>query len=1358
MKKVISFKLLSLLVCLLIFFNINSYSQTPARTKAINTIVDSLPDNNTKAITPSRLRYTLFRMLDATKDSVPILDMINLQKNIPNGLAGLDGAGKILTSQLPAETDPNVPSWVKAITSTDITNWNTAFGWGNHATAGYLVPIVTSPVEGQVLKYISGAWRNSSASNTADSTTASNGLSLTGKDVQLGGTLIKNTTIDGAFQWEVANRMMLFHPTDTLLLYSDANPDAYIQLTSGKIELGDNTKIWNGLEVVGKVNLSTSNSPILVPKLSSDPAGTNGDIYYNTTTNTFRKYENFAWKDLSAMGDAAADGVTKGVATFASNDFNSSGGLISLDYTNMQVGSGSQNGIITPTLYNLFTAVPTWDQVMSSGDDLTSSPATTLSGTNKWTITGGSGTLSGTIEVSNTSSGSGVKGSSTNGYGLEGSGGGGGIFCTSNAAPGLFAQTYNNANLNAPIWSTNYGRAVDINNTLAGLDLFRNTVSGVPGNGSGLNIRFFLMNNDGSGSTVRSSIDAVTTTATPGSYASDLIFKTTGSGTLSSALTLKGGGQLVANQYNGTNFQSTDTTTYKPIAMNTSGAIVRMGNWVGGGTGNNFANADLTFTGNRTHDAANHNLTIQNLGNTTFASSGNVGTATRVNVYMLPSSAPFLYRVNTAQRNSANSADSVFQDFVQTGTHQYLSSGNITTGKNGSIWVRSDGIGIVNATDSLLIRAYPGSGANLDSVLVPGIMTPIGIGSAEVQGLNAIYKVPKSSLLPTFNNGLTLASNTVKFGGTLSQNTTINTGGFTTTWTGSNDNQTSFAVTNTGTTNASAISGTASGTTSIGVSGTSSSYLGVYGTSTSGTGIQGQSSSGVGIIGVSSTGAALRGQNNPTSTNAIENILTLLRTSSSGAGANGIGSAIQFELETATNGNSQTAGSIAFLWSDATSATRTSRFEVYGTNSATTARKMAVTGTGQLILDGYGTGTNTGTTAYALGVDASGNVIEFSASGSTPTIEQVLTSGSTFSNPHTLVLAGNAFDLTSSQASVAGFSVTNSGNGSAASFSTNGTGTGATIANSSTGNGLTATATSGFAINATTSSGGLVFRGKTTSSTTNTVIPTFRTIRSSSGTPAIGAGNEWQMQVTDDSGNDITVAALKAVTTGVTSGSVSGDLQLFTINSGSASNKLTVKAAGQIQHNSYGSGTFTGTAATYPAYDASGNIIEYTKQSFAQTATVTFSGTNTETTLVGSGAGSLTIPSSAFVVGKTYRVTLRGYFSTDAGGSVNITYRLKLGSVTIASVTVFNSANLSNRGHEVVAMFTVHSTGASGTIMTMGMYHNDNSGTTTKFDNAGSTSTIDMTSNQTLDFTGQFGNTNAGNSISAYVLTLESVN
>ena len=45
------------------------------------------------------------------------------------------------------ETDPTVSSHVKAITTTNISNWNTAYTWGNHALAGYLTSYTeTDPI------------------------------------------------------------------------------------------------------------------------------------------------------------------------------------------------------------------------------------------------------------------------------------------------------------------------------------------------------------------------------------------------------------------------------------------------------------------------------------------------------------------------------------------------------------------------------------------------------------------------------------------------------------------------------------------------------------------------------------------------------------------------------------------------------------------------------------------------------------------------------------------------------------------------------------------------------------------------------------------------------------------------------------------------------------------------------------------------------------------------------------------------------------------------------------------------------------------------------------------------------------
>lgn len=63
--------------------------------------------------------------------------------------------------------------------------------------------------------------------------------------------------------------------------------------------------------------------------------------------------------DLSAdrtlsIADAAADGSTKGAAAFTAADFNSSSGVISIDYTNGQAAASGTKGFLTSTDWNTF--------------------------------------------------------------------------------------------------------------------------------------------------------------------------------------------------------------------------------------------------------------------------------------------------------------------------------------------------------------------------------------------------------------------------------------------------------------------------------------------------------------------------------------------------------------------------------------------------------------------------------------------------------------------------------------------------------------------------------------------------------------------------------------------------------------------------------------------------------------------------------------------------------------------------------------------------------------------------------------------------------------------------------------------
>ena len=50
------------------------------------------------------------------------------------------------------ETDPTVPSHVKSISTINISNWDTAYGWGNHASAGYLTSLPSHNHDGSYLK------------------------------------------------------------------------------------------------------------------------------------------------------------------------------------------------------------------------------------------------------------------------------------------------------------------------------------------------------------------------------------------------------------------------------------------------------------------------------------------------------------------------------------------------------------------------------------------------------------------------------------------------------------------------------------------------------------------------------------------------------------------------------------------------------------------------------------------------------------------------------------------------------------------------------------------------------------------------------------------------------------------------------------------------------------------------------------------------------------------------------------------------------------------------------------------------------------------------------------------------------
>lgn len=221
----------------------------------------------------------------------------------------------------------------------------------------------------------------------------------------------------------------------------------------------------------------------------------------------------------------------------------------------------------------------------------------------------------------------------------------------------------------------------------------------------------------------------------------------------------------------------------------------------------------------------------------------------------------------------------------------------------------------------------------------------------------------------TASNGLTMTANNTKLGGSLIENTTITSSTFISTFTGANTSGSNGIITVTNSSTGNAIAATNNG---------GSATLNVQ-NSSSGNGATITSSSGNGVSASSTTGIAGRFRVNPATTNTTHNVLEVIR-GTTGTGANGIAGGIRLMAETAT-GDDREAAQIVWSFTDAADATRTGDLQFFTTNSAVSAIKATLAGSGAWRYHAYGTGAITGTAAFGAAWDASGNLIEIALGG-----------------------------------------------------------------------------------------------------------------------------------------------------------------------------------------------------------------------------------------------------------------------------------------------------------------------------------------------------------------------------------------
>lgn len=154
-------------------------------------------------------------------------------------------------------------------------------------------------------------------------------------------------------------------------------------------------------------------------------------------------------------------------------------------------------------------------------------------------------------------------------------------------------------------------------------------------------------------------------------------------------------------------------------------------------------------------------------------------------------------------------------------------------------------------------------------------------------------------------------------------------------------------------------------------------------------------------------------------------------------------------------------------------------------------------------------------------------------------------------------------------------------------------------------------------------------------------------------------------------------------------------------------------------------------------------------QIFVSTTTVTVSNTAAETTLLGAGVGTLTIPANFMVVGKSMRLHMSGTVTNTGVPTLQI--KAKLGATTIADSTAFATAVITGTmGWTLDVDLTCRTAGASGTVFAQGQFaYTPTIGTPARASlvNTAVSSAIDFTATKLVDVTATWGTASASNTI-----------
>ena len=179
----------------------------------------------------------------------------------------------------------------------------------------------------------------------------------------------------------------------------------------------------------------------------------------------------------------------------------------------------------------------------------------------------------------------------------------------------------------------------------------------------------------------------------------------------------------------------------------------------------------------------------------------------------------------------------------------------------------------------------------------------------------------------------------------------------------------------------------------------------------------------------------------------------------------------------------------------------------------------------------------------------------------------------------------------------------------------------------------------------------------------------------------------------------------------------------------------------QILFTQYTSLTLVNTGTAWLIKDQYGVLAG---RLFLATASATVANTVTETTLIGSGVGTLTLPANFWRVGRSIKIYAAGVISDT--GTPTVRFRTKLDSTSIIdSTAIALSGTLSNTGWELTADLICRTAGGSGTIFGQGSFHY---GADNRIPlSAVAAVTIDTSASDALNLTIEWGAASASNTI-----------